>query len=75
MTNKPKPSPQISPRGLSVGQAAAYFGVSPGAFKKLVKLGLAPAPLLKLPGLARNVFDKAALDRAVDAASEAGVVG
>lgn len=74
MTNKPKPSPQISPRGLSVGQAAAYFGVSPGAFKKLVKLGLAPAPL-ELPGLARNVFDKAALDRAVDAASKAGVVG
>jgi hypothetical protein len=43
--------------------------VSPGTFKKLVRLGLAPAPL-KLPGLDRNVFDRFELDRAMDAARQ-----
>jgi AraC-like DNA-binding protein len=58
---------KIEPRGLSISQASAYWGVSPGTFKKLVRLGLAPSPL-KLPGLDRNVFDRFELDRAMDAA-------
>jgi hypothetical protein len=49
------PLPSIAPRGLNIRQASAYWGVSPGTFKKLVRLGLVPAPL-KLPGLDRNVF-------------------
>ena len=57
----------IEPRGLSISEASAYWGVSLGTFKKLVRLGLAPAPL-RLPGLDRNVFDRLALDRAMDAA-------
>jgi hypothetical protein len=35
-------------------------------FKKLVRLGLAPAPL-KLPGLDRNIYDRIALDAAMSA--------
>jgi hypothetical protein len=58
---------EIAPRGFSLTLAAAYWGVSPGAFKKLVRLGLAPAPL-KLPGLDRQLFDRLELDRAIDAA-------
>jgi hypothetical protein len=61
---KPKPN-QIPPRGLNVGQASAYWGVSPGTFKKLVSKGLAPAPL-DLPGFERKIFDKVALDRAME---------
>jgi hypothetical protein len=58
---------RITPRGLNVRQAAAYWGVSVGTFNKLVRLGLAPQ-LLRLPGCCRNIFDKEALDRAMDAA-------
>jgi hypothetical protein len=57
----------LAPRGLNISQASAYWGVSPGTFKKLVRLGLAPAPL-KLPGFDRNIFDRFELDRAMDAA-------
>jgi hypothetical protein len=65
-TATPK-SPSIIPsRGLNIRQAAAYFGVSPNTFKKLVRLGLAPAPL-KLPGLDRNIYDRQALDDAMSA--------
>jgi hypothetical protein len=60
---------KIEPRGLSISQASAYWGVSLGTFKKLVRLGLAPAPL-KLPGLDRNIFDKFELDRAMDSAKK-----
>jgi hypothetical protein len=48
---------------LNIRQAAAYWGCSPGKFRKLIKLGLVPGPL-NLPGLDRNIFDKAALDAA-----------
>ena len=62
-----KKSVDIAPRGFSLIQAAAYWGVSPGTFKKLVGLGIAPPPL-KLPGLDRNVYDRIELERAMDAA-------
>jgi len=62
------PLPSIAPRGLNIRQASAYWGVSPGTFKKLVERGLAPAPL-KMPGLDRNIFDKVQLDRAMDSIS------
>ena len=54
----------IPSRGLNIRQAASYRGVSPNTFKKLVRLGLAPAPL-KLPGLDRNIYDRIALDAAM----------
>ena len=60
---------QIPPRGMNIRQAAAYWGVSAGTFKKLVALGIAPSPL-KLPGLDRNVYDRLELDRAMDAARQ-----
>jgi hypothetical protein len=60
-------SPSTIPsRGLNIRQASAYWGVSPNTFRKLVRLGLAPAPL-KLPGLDRNIYDRAALDAAMSA--------
>ena len=58
------PPSTIVPRGLNIRQAAAYWGVSPNTFRKLVRLGLAPAPL-KLPGLDRNIYDLVALDAAM----------
>ena len=61
--------PGITPRGLNIRQASAYWGVSPGTFKKLVRLGIAPAPL-ELPEIDRNVFDRFELDRAMDDARQ-----
>jgi hypothetical protein len=61
-----KPPITIPPRGLNIRQAAAYWGVSPGTFKKLVWLGILPPPL-NLPGLDRNVYDRLALDAAMTA--------
>jgi hypothetical protein len=48
-------------RGMNIREASAYWGVSPNTFRKLVRLGLAPAPL-KLAGLDRNIYDRLALD-------------
>lgn len=59
----------IAPRCLSLRQAAEYMNLSPNSFRRLIKLGLAPAPLV-LPGLQRTMFDRHALDRAIDARSE-----
>jgi hypothetical protein len=66
------PPATIPPRGLNIRQAAAYWGVSPGTFKKLARLGLAPAPL-KLPGLDRNIYDRLALDAAMSRAQKAAL--
>ena len=63
-----KPPSIIPPRGLNIRQTSAYWGVSPGTFKKLVRLGLAPAPS-KLPGLDRNIYDRIPLDAAMTAMS------
>jgi hypothetical protein len=57
----------IEPRGLNIRQAAAYWGVSPNTYKRLYREGLAPGPIA-IPGLDRHIFDRAALDRAMDAA-------
>ena len=61
-----KQANDLVPRGLSLVQAASYWGVSPGTFKTLVKRGQAPAPK-KIPGLDRNIWDRHVLDRAMDA--------
>ena len=59
--------PNIAPRGLTMRQAAAYWGVSYNTFRKLVREGYAPAPVDI--GLGRMIFDRVAMDRAMDAAS------
>jgi hypothetical protein len=59
-----KPQQTFPPRGLNIRQAASYWGVSAGTFRKLVRLGFAPEPL-KLPGLDRNIYDRHALDDAM----------
>jgi hypothetical protein len=56
----------LVPRGLSLVQAAVYWGVSPGTFKTLVKRGQVPPPK-RIPGLDRNIWDRHVLDRAMDA--------
>jgi hypothetical protein len=64
MTDMPAESP-LPVRGLNIRQAAAYWGVSPNTFRKLVRLGFAPRPV-DFPGLDRNIYDRLALDRAMD---------
>jgi hypothetical protein len=61
-------SPALPPRGLNVIAAAKYMGVSPGSFRKLVRLGIAPQPL-KIPEIDRNIFDRQAIDAAMTARS------
>lgn len=53
-------------RMLSRVEAAAYCGVGPSTFDKMVKDGLAPQPLKVY---ARNLFDRQKLDAAIDALS------
>jgi hypothetical protein len=66
-TNPKNPSvPALIPRGLNVIAAARYMGVSPGTFRKLVRLGVAPAPL-HIPEIDRNIFDRLAIDAAMSA--------
>ena len=67
------PLSTVAPRGLNIRQAAAYWGVSPNTFKKLVRLGLAPPAPLKLPGLDRNIYDRQALDKAMSARAQRAV--
>ncbi|MGE0743128.1 MAG: helix-turn-helix transcriptional regulator [Hyphomonadaceae bacterium] len=56
--------PRIAPRGLSRAEAAAYVGVSPSLFDRLVAEGTMPKP--KRLG-ARCVYDRTQLDSAFDA--------
>lgn len=70
-----KPSPVPAPRGLNVIAAAKYMGVSPGTFRKLVRLAIMPPPL-NIPDLTRNVYDRVQIDAAMWArAQRHGVVG
>jgi hypothetical protein len=62
----------IAPRGLNIRQAAAYPGVAPNTFRKMIRLGLAPKPL-QLPGMAGLIWDREQLD-AMIAAARAGTV-
>jgi excisionase family DNA binding protein len=59
----------IPPRGLTTRQAAVYWGVSYNTFRKLVRDGLVPPPMA-MPELGRNLFDRLALDAAMDARSK-----
>jgi len=61
-----KPSTMPAPRGLNVIAAARYMGVSPGTFRKLVRLGIAPQPL-NIPEINRNVYDRVQIDAAMEA--------
>jgi hypothetical protein len=68
-STKAKAKHQItSPRGLSERAAAALWGVSAGTHRKMVRLGLAPAPM-NLPGIDRRIYDRQAQERAIDARS------
>ncbi len=56
--------PSLPPRGLSRLQAAAYWGIGPTLFDRLVADGRAPQPKV-IDG--RMVWDRAELDAAFDA--------
>jgi len=64
-----KESIGIEPRGLSVPQAAAYYGISPNAYRRLMREGKVPQPI-KIPGLDRQIIDKLQLDAVLDALSK-----
>jgi hypothetical protein len=66
MSNAATKKNVVPPRGMSERQAAAYLDVSPGTFRKMVRLGLIPPPL-DLPGIDRRIHDRLALDRAIEA--------
>ena len=38
-------SPSIVPRGMSLKQAAAYWGVSPNTYRKFIRDGVVPPPI------------------------------
>jgi hypothetical protein len=63
-------SPTIAPRGINLKQAAAYWGVSPTTFRLLIKAGIAPPPI-RLAAKGKQIFDRVAIDAAMDAASKA----
>src|SRR6516225_6141616 len=64
-----KESIGIEPRGLSVPKAAAYYGISPNAYRRLMREGKVPRPI-KIPSLKRQIIDKLQLDAALDALSK-----
>ncbi|RWR12042.1 hypothetical protein D2T33_10165 [Sinirhodobacter populi] len=66
MQTQVRPSAPIAPptrRGLSRVEAAAYIGVSPSTFDKMVQAGEMPAPKRVY---ARVIWDVRALDLAFD---------
>ena len=60
-----KRTDEIVPRGMSLEQAASYFGVSYGTFRTLVARGQAPAPI-RIPGVDRNIWYRETLDATMD---------
>jgi predicted DNA-binding transcriptional regulator AlpA len=60
------PRPDLPPRGISRSDAAAYIGISPSLFDRLVGNGKLPQPLRLA---SRKVWDVRALDRMFDALS------
>lgn len=63
-----------TPRLLSREQAAAYVGLSPEAFLKEVMAGTFPHPF-PLRRTRRRLWDKAELDRILDARLKTGETG
>ena len=51
---------------MSLKQAAAYWGVSPNTYKKFVRDGVVPPPI-RLGNKGKQIFDRLALDAAMDA--------
>lgn len=64
--------PSLAPRGLSRVQAAAYVGVSPSTFDKMLADGMMPAP--RRYGV-RTIWDRRQLDEAFDALPGGDVEG
>jgi hypothetical protein len=60
------------PRGLSRVQAAAYVGVGVTKFDHLVKTKVLPGPY-RYPHCNRLVWDRHALDKAIDALAGGGL--
>jgi hypothetical protein len=58
-------SKDVQSRGLTTRQAAAFWVVHYHTFRKLVRLGVVPGPI-KLPGLARPIFDREQQEDAFD---------
>lgn len=64
----------LPPRGLNREESAAYVGVSPSSFDKLVAGNIMPRPKA-VPGFARRIWDRIMLDQAFAALPEETVDG
>ena len=67
---EPKPKHTLPPRGMSRAQAAAYVGVAPGTFDRMVDDGLIPPPLALFSRdekpIRRQLWDRKAIDLYLD---------
>lgn len=63
--------PNITPRGLSLKQVAAYWGVSQNTYRKFIREGIAPPPI-RLGRKGKMIFDRIAQDAALDAHGKRG---
>lgn len=63
MTRRNSLPSTLAPRGLRRDEAAAYLGLSPPAFDKMVRAGTMPAPKVMKPSTVET-WDRLALDRA-----------
>jgi predicted DNA-binding transcriptional regulator AlpA len=55
----------LAKRGLSRKEAAAYVGVAPSTFDRMVKANTFPGPV-NLPGTTRKIWDLKAIDKVFD---------
>jgi len=65
------PHNALAPRGLSRGDAAAYVGVSPNTFDRLVEDGTMPGPM---QFYSRKVWDLRRVDAALDRLAPLGTL-
>jgi excisionase family DNA binding protein len=60
----------IQPRGLTIDQAAEYWGISTRTLRRYIEDGIAPPPMARGSKNGKLIFDRLALDAAMDALSE-----
>jgi hypothetical protein len=70
---KPAPATTIEPRGMTLNEVCAYWRVTPNTYRKLIERGIAPKGI-RLSPTGKMIFDRKAVDAAMDAASKVAEV-